>query len=87
MAAAVAALRRIGVEPPKADIEPEPMQEAFSTKKDGLKEDLYGKWKTLEEELKFIHIQVKYSVFNIQFFFFLFFLFFLFLRCFHYPCT
>ena len=62
MAAATAALRRIGVEPPKPDIEPEPMEEAFSSKGDSSKEDLYGKWKTLEEELKFVHIQVEFFV-------------------------
>ena len=57
--AAIAALRRIGVEPPKQDIEPEPMEEAFDAKY-AQKEDLYHTWKSLEEQLEFIHIQVIY---------------------------
>ena len=57
MAAAVAALRRIGVEPPKPTIEPEPMEAAFSLKFEA-KEDLYETWKKLEEQLEFIEIQV-----------------------------
>ena len=60
--AAIAALRRIGVEPPKQDIEPEAMEEAFDSKY-GQKEDLYHTWKSLEEQLEFIHIQVILFIF------------------------
>ena len=55
--AAVAALRRIGVSPPKQDIEPLPMELAFDLKY-SKKEDLYSAWKSLEEQLEFIQIQV-----------------------------
>jgi len=57
--AAIAALRRIGVEPPKQDIETESMEEAFKPMYES-QNDLYTYWKTLEEYLQFLQIQEDY---------------------------
>lgn len=57
--AAIAALRRIGVEPPKQDIEIEAMEEAFKPMYEA-QNDLYTLWKSLEEYLQFLQIQEDY---------------------------
>jgi len=57
--AAIAALRRIGVEPPKQDIEIETMEEAFKPIYEA-QNDLYTYWKSLEEYLQFLQIQEDY---------------------------
>jgi len=57
--AAFEALKRIGIEPPAQQIEPEPMELAFQLGKEE-ESDLYSKWKSLEDMLENLECQENY---------------------------
>lgn len=56
---AILALKAIGIEPPKLNVDHKPMTNCIETSSDK-HEDLYSKWKSLEEYLEFLKIQETY---------------------------
>jgi len=58
-AAAIEALRSIGIEPPKLEVETQPMRLSFKNKSEETT-DLYSDWKSLEEYHQFLEIQEGY---------------------------